>query len=175
MCSSLRTKKVGLLIFWWHNYSESLLSQPEMEHDLLHNVTHAAQQFLLSQQRCSIQFLNEEPKLSPPLSLPSPSFSSAHSSVPITRLHRDPHCQADSSHKDVIKDFCLTNINSNIWAKVQARRRRSSELTGCRRCLTEYHFPRVLISRLGSKDRRRDAVSRTIYTAQIHVWQLRWC
>lgn len=37
----------------------------------------------------------------------------------------------------------------------------------------EYHFPRVLISRLGSKERRRDAVSRTIPTkqavVQIHV------
>lgn len=41
-----------------------------MEHDLLQNVTERVELFLLPQ-GCSIQFLNEETKLPPPLFPPS--------------------------------------------------------------------------------------------------------
>lgn len=50
------------------------MPQTELEHDLLHNVREGAQQFLLSQ-GCSLQLLDEELKLPPPLVPPMPVHS----------------------------------------------------------------------------------------------------
>lgn len=117
MCSSLRTKKVG--VDYWSfggiiTVSHSCLS-------LKWNMTFST---MSHTQRSSSSFLRVVPSsfrmknqssLLPLSSPPSPPRPLAPSSVPITTLHRDPHCQADSSHKDVIKDFCLTNINTQIF------------------------------------------------------------
>lgn len=111
----------------------SPVSQAEMEHDLLQNVTERAWPFVLSQ-GCSTQFLNEETKLPPPLFPPSLFHSPcAVSPVPLRSLG------TSRDHPSVIKDFCLINIVTQIfghlWAKAKARcKMPSAEHAGCERC-----------------------------------------